>query len=345
MSKLKFAAVLLSIFALSPKVFSQEPCSGGNFDRKPFGPRIQRMIDGSFADSEPIMARCQKTVDLTQFLVPDLKYSDPLQYHFSGYGRCFRNTPDCRDENGTPILRDGGFAKIAQAENSPEGDTRFIFQKDRRHPNEYYIVKNELGSDGEPVQIVYIETETMDWPWNQYARTYHREDGYPSFEWGRSNAVVGGLNLQYWIRGKWIFCGAKPDEYELQGSTPSGYVPRVYDLSKDIEAINRDLAELGPIEPKWLDMAKDTGKDPQLLVYAGYWSPVSQAVGNAPSLWWNRELYFYVKGLGFVGWRWQEHVDGDRFKPFQTLQEGIASAVVWEDEPILPLAVCEKVPQ
>lgn len=305
-----------------------------------------RAIDDDFIKEPPVKKPRPKLVDLTEFLVPDLKYSDPLQYHFTGYGRCFRNTPDCRDANGIPILREGSFTKIARAENSPEGDTRFIFQKAATKPNEYYIVKNELDSDGKPIQTIYLETETMDWTGNRAARDYHTDNGYPTFEWGRSNALLNGFNPQNWIRCTWTFCGAKPEEYDFQGSTPSGYILRVYDLSKDHETINRDLAELGPIEPKWLDMAKDTGKDPKLLVYAGYWSPVTEGVfGNDPTIWWNRELYFYMKGLGFVAWRWQEHVNGDRLQPFQTLQEGVESTVVWEDEPILPLAVCEKVPQ
>lgn len=305
-----------------------------------------RAIDDDFIKKEtPVKKVPAKLFDLTEFLVPDLKYSDPLQYHFAGYGRCFYDTPDCRDENGVPIVRRPNFAKIARAENSPEGDTRFIFQKAPAHPNEYYIVKNELGPDGEPVRIVYIETETMDWTENQYARSYHTDAGYPTFEWGRSNAPVNTFIPQHIGTCTWTYCGSKPDEYEPQPSTPSGYVVRVFDLSKDIEAINKDLAELGPVEPKWLEMARATGKDPQLLVYQGYWNPVTGGVvGNNPALWWNRELYFYVKGLGFVAWRWQEHVDGDKFKPFQTFHEEVVDHIVWEDEPILPLAICEKVP-
>ncbi len=305
--------------------------------------QLRFRIDNISADCEPVKKAAPKLVDLTQFLVPDQRYSDALQYHFGGYGSCFRDTPECLDANKVPIRIRNSFWKVARTENSPEGDTRFIFQKAPSHPNEYFIVKNELDSDGKPVQVVYIEAEAMDWTMNQYARSYHRDDGYPTFEWARSNALANAFNPQNWIRCTWTFCGAKPDEYDFQGSTPSGYVPRVYDLSKDMEAINRDLAELGPIEPKWFNMAKDAGKDPQLLVYAGYWSPVGGAVGNDPTLWWNRELYFYLKGIGIIGWRWQEHVDGDRFKPFKTLQEGIGDVLIWEDEPILPLAVCEKV--
>lgn len=304
MSKLKFVLVFLSTFALSFSALSRGPCPGDNLGKGKF----ILDINSSFAGSASVMAKRPKTVNMLEYLVPDQRTTDAPQFHLEG----------------------SGFEKTAWSTPNEQGDPRFVDTKARGgYPSGYFVVKTEQDVCGKDIQVVYIEWETMDWDTNQHARGFHDENGYPTLEWGRSNVVPSAWNPQPSSPVRDIFCGAQPDTFDR--TSDAGYVVYVYKLD-NLEAVNRALGSMGPVNPAWVDMARLFGRDPEIMVIAGSWGAV-------------RELYFYLKGIGLVSWRWQEHIQSDPTLDYETLHRGDQTSIVWEETPIRILNLCEKVPQ
>lgn len=246
------------------------------------------------------------TVNMLDYLVPDQRTTDALQFHLEG----------------------AGFAKAAWSAPNAQGDPRFVDAKGRGgYPGGYFVVKTEKDARGQDVQVAYLEWETMDWNANQHARGFHDANGYPTLEWGRSNVVPGAWNPQPASPVTDVFCGAQPDAFS--STSDAGYVATFYQLS-DLASVDAALGSMGPVNPVWVDMAHSLGRTPEIMVIAGSWGAV-------------RELYFYLKGTGLVSWRWQEHIQSNPALGWETLKGGDMTRVVWERTPIRILDLCEKV--
>ena len=221
--------------------------------------------------------------------------------------------------------------------------------------------------------VSYLKTEVTDWEGNMSSRSWPGGNGYPTFMWGRSDAVQPGLNPQYIGRCDYDFCGTKENSSEIM--PPGGIsVWGPYDLEGSMEYLDtivKDLGSLGSnhrLAPRdetrnqllaWRDLAHGRNlKKPRLLAISGGWSIIDPSKPLSDDNVWFRERYDGLCGdeevvidgipttaprvIGApVGWHWQELIDGDPRKGFVTLQEGIQTTIVEEDEPILPLMPCE----
>jgi hypothetical protein len=246
---------------------------------------------------------------MLEYLIPDQRAADTVQFHLEG----------------------AGFQKTVWTTPNEQGDPRYVDTKGRGgYPNGYFVVKTEQDACGNDIQVVYIEWETMDWDTNQHARGFHDEKGYPTLEWGRSNAVQGLRYSQPASPVRDVFCGAQPDTFDH--TSDASYVVTFYKLD-NLDAANKALGSMGPVNPAWIEMARALGREPEIMVIAGSWSAV-------------RELYFYLKGVGLVSWRWQEHIQSNPALGYETLSpDGDLTSLVWEDTPIRLLNLCEKIPQ
>ncbi len=123
------------------------------------------------------------------------------------------------------------------------------------------------------------------------------------------------------------------------------YVVHVFNLEGDLEEVNRRMGNMGPVIPEWVGMAHEMGQKAELLVVEGLWGWTKDSPGPEHWRWVHRELYMYLKGVGWVSWRWQEHEDGDLSKPFITEKMGNMDRIVWErpGEFVRNVELCEPV--
>jgi len=292
-----------------------------------------------------------KTINMLDYLVPTQSWNDPKPFHLTGYSKCFWG--GCVDGGELPYS-EGGFTKVYRAADDRSGDVRYVAMKTPTKPAEYSVVKDILEGD-EWIKKSFLEAEDMAWGLGGWEiRDYHDEIGFPTFEWGRSNAVSGRTYVQNMPWCDWLYCGAKPDRREFLGGY-SVYTVQQFDLTGDLAEVVRQLgdrvfdADMEGVLRKWIALAGELGiAEPKLMVISGYWSPVAFGAKVAnPTLWYQREIYSYIKGPGWVGWWWQNHLNRDQNAPFSTMKGGIMHKVVWEDpkNPILALEVCAKLPK
>ncbi len=291
-----------------------------------------------------------KVINMLEYLVPTQTWNDPRPFHLTGYSKCFWGV--CV-EHGEPAYSEGGFSKVYRLPNDGSTDTRYVSMKTSTKPVEYSVVKDVLEGD-EWITKSFLEAEDMAWGLDGWElRDYHDQIGFPTFEWGRSNAISGRPIIQDMPWCDWLYCGTKPDRREFLGGY-SVYAVQEFDLAGDLSEVIKQLGDrifdddmVGVLE-KWIALAAELGiTEPKLMVISGYWSPVTFGTTSAaPSLWYQREIYSYIRGLGWVGWWWQNHQNDDQSAPFLTLKGGIMHRVVWEDpkNPILALEVCAKLP-
>jgi len=341
--------------------------------------------------------RRSRTVDMIDFLLPTQSYDDAKQFHTVGY--MLYNYP-----SHVPRV-DGGFMKMARVTPKPgeayENEVaRYIVQKAPRHPCEYSVVLEEdpieepvddepplprphspfiplaMAKEKKKVRVSYLKTEVMAWTDNNISRNYPLGNGYPTFMWGRSDAVQPGLNPQYIGRCDWDFCGTKENTSEIiYPGAIAVWGPYPLEGTTDyLDTIVRDLGTLGSLHPlaprdetrnqliAFRDLAYSRNlKKPRLLAISGGWGIIDPSKPLSDDNVWYRERYDGLCGeeevvidggpttvmrtIGApVGWHFQELMDGDPRAGLVTMQEGIQTTVVKEEEPILPLMPCEPVP-
>ncbi len=289
-------------------------------------------------------------INMLDYLVPAQTQDDPKPFHLTGYSKCFWG--ECVDRGDLPYS-EGGFFKVYRIPDDGSGDIRYVALKAPFKPAEYSVVK-EVFEDREWIRKSFLEAEDMSWGLGGWElRDYHDVTGFPTFEWGRSNAISGRAYIQDMPWCDWKYCGGKPDRREILGGY-SIYTVQEFDLTGDLAEVVRQLGDrtfddnmIGVLE-KWIALAGELGiTEPKLMVVSGYWSPVTFGTTSAvPSLWYQREIYSYVKGPGWVGWWWQNHWDHNQRAPFSTMKGGVMTTVLWEDpaKPILAFDVCAKLP-
>lgn len=289
-----------------------------------------------------------KVIDMLSFMVPRQKWGDERQFHLEGYMECLGvEGSDCA-KNGESRHARGSFQKQHLMEPDSQGNTRFTTSKARTgslgHPCEYYEIRESFDADGNPVQKLFVYAEMMDWVWNKQYRAYFDGMNEPLFEIARSNAIEGRYYLQNPGSGTDYFCNDQSVTYPL---TDQVYVAYSYKLSRDtISEVNRRLGSMGSIEPKWIEMAEAMGEvEPELLVIQSYWGYVGVSPGKEGWRWYYRELYFYLKGVGWVSWRWQEHINHDLWNDFVTHKQLNMDTIVWEgpEEFVRNVALCEEI--
>jgi hypothetical protein len=271
--------------------------------------------------------------DLLDYMVPTLKWDDLEQFHTE----CSDTTFDFAGNVVTSGY--GGCFKTRLAPSGPDGELRIINMKGVHYPSEYLCVKVIDG-----VRRLFLETEGMDGIGNASFRDYHDPaTGFPTFEWARGDAQEGVFYTQGPFVTKWYYCGDKPDIIEPPPAYPMGYIIKFFDLA-DIPASNVHLADIGPIDPTWPEFAAKLGTSTKAVVLASHWGNVSNVIKSDPSLWYHRELYFYLFGGYFLGWYWQVHPASDPTKPFCTTHTTVQKGIVKEWDAILPLAMCQRPP-
>jgi hypothetical protein len=291
-------------------------------------------------------------INMLDYLVPDQTWDDPEPFHLVGYSRCIWG--ECVDR-GEPPYSETSFTKVYRMPDSATGDTRYAAMKTPTKPAEYFTVKNSYER-GRWVSRAFLEAEDMFWGLEGWElRDYHDASGYPTFEWGRSDVAEGAENIQTFPWCTWRYCGRKPDWRELTSGIVSVYTVQEFDLRGDHRAIAQKLGDrvftpdmATEVLPKWLSLALELRRgEPKLMVISGYWSPVASGATQAdPSLWYHREVYSYLEGVGWVGWWWQMHAGYDQSAPFSTIKGGVNYKAVWEDpkKPILAFDVCSGLP-
>lgn len=291
-----------------------------------------------------------RVVNMLNYLVPKQTVDDPKPFHLTGYSRCFWG--ECVGR-GEPPYSEGGFSKVYRMADNGSGDIRYVAMKTSTKPSEYSVVK-EVFEDGKWVTKSFLEDEDMHWGTDGWElRDYHDDSGFPTFEWGRSNAIQGETNIQIIPWCDWRYCGKQADRRELMGGA-SVYTVQEFVLTGDISKIVAQLGDrafgedTASVLQKWLALSAELNLGrPRLMVISGYWSPIYSGVMEAdPSLWYQREIYSYLEGVGWVGWWWQNHENHDQQAPFSTLKGGVMTTVVWEDpqDPVLAYDVCAKLP-
>lgn len=285
-----------------------------------------------------------RIINMLDFLVPPQSTDSEKQFYLEGYMECLQVPGSGCFVGGMSRYSRGGFQKQIKVAPDENGNIRFTSSKARTglvaHPCEYHETRNEYDEYGQPVTILYLRAETMDWVQNKKYRAYYDGLGEPLFEWGRSNAVVGKMYVQDPGFEVAYECD---NTVKTNPIMPAGYIVRVYSLEGDLDEVNRRMGSIGPVEPKWVGMAHEMGQKAELLVIEGYWGWTPNSPGSEPWRWTYRELYMYLKGVGWVSWRWQEHEGGDLHKPFMTHQLGNLDTIVWEmpGEFIRNVELCE----
>ncbi|TSC59651.1 MAG: hypothetical protein LiPW15_671 [Parcubacteria group bacterium LiPW_15] len=309
-----------------------------------------------YSDDDPKFPRAWpseasgKTINMLEYLVPAQTWNDQKPFHLTGYFKCLWG--ECVDRGDLPYA-EGGFFKVYRVPNDGSGNLRYVAMKAPVKPAEYSVVR-EVFENEEWIAKSFLEAEDMFWgPDGWELRDYHDEIGFPTFEWGRSSAIPGRAYVQAMPWCDWLYCGAKPDRRELLGGY-SIYTVQEFDLTGDLAEVVRQLGDrvfdndMVGVLRTWIALATELGvTEPRLLVVSGYWSPVVFGIRAAdPSLWYQREIYSYLKGPGWVGWWWQNHLYGDQRAPFGTMKGGVMHRVVWEDpkNPLLAWDVCAKLP-
>lgn len=293
-------------------------------------PRIERATSGW--ESEAIPPRTpERTVNMLEFMIPPQAANAERQFYLEGSMECLGVPGSGCFLGGEPRYARGNFQKQTLTSSDEKGNVRFSSSKGRRgllaYPCEYHETREEFDEYGRPVTILYLRAEMMDWVENRKYRAYYDGLGEPLFEWGRSRAVVGKAYTQDMgveIRHE---CG------NVVTTVPvplQNYVVHVYNLEGDLEEVNRRMGNMGPVIPEWVGMAHEMGQKAELLVVEGLWGWTKDSPGPEPWRWVYRELYMYLKGVGWVSWRWQEHEDGDLSKPFITEKMGNMDTIVWE---------------
>lgn len=289
-----------------------------------------------------------RTVNMLEFMVPSQSVNSERQFHLEGYMQCLGVPGSGCFLGGEPFYARGSFQKQTVSAPDGSGNIRFVSSKAKTgllaHPCEYHETRNEFDESGRPITILYLREEMMDWVRNKQYRAYYDGLGEPLFEWGRSRAVVGKMYMQ----DPGFEIGRECDgPVKTTKISPAGYIVRVYSLEGDLEEVNRRMGSMGPVEPKWVGMAHEMGQKAELLVVEGYWGWTPDSPGVEPWRWRQRELYMYLKGVGWVSWRWQEHEDGDLYKPFRTEKLGNLDTIVWEKpgEFIRNVELCEDIPR
>jgi len=347
MSKLRLTLIpILISLTLSFPVLSQPPA--GRCDRQ-FRPRINDTIE----DCVPVPRTPPRNFNMLEYMVPAQKWDDADQYHLEGYMTC-APVPwgdVCTDPQVELAYARSGYGKVYVGLPDEKGNTRFSASKGRTgllgHPCEYYATREDVGDDGLPITRLYILAETMNWTDNLRYRAYHLPNGEPTFEIGRSKVYNGEFFLQDPKFGIFYYCGAKPpEEYSLP--IPGATTVYFYTMEDgNIDELNAKLGNFGPLEPKWLDIAKALGyKRAELMLLVGNWGYTGAAPGPEPWRWYYQELYYYLKGVGWVSWRWQQHIGNDVNAPFQTIKMGNSDTVVREGkDAIRNMELCEDIPR
>jgi hypothetical protein len=238
----------------------------------------------------------------------------------------------------------GTFGKQTLIDSDENGNLRFSAAKSRNnrlgYPCEYFETRETYDSQNNRVVKLYLRAEMMDWVNNSAYRAYYDGMDDPLFEWARSPAIEGRAYTQNPGAEIRHNCDGSIVTVPIPASV---YVPYLVSLEDGIEEINRRLGSLGPIEPKWIDIAKQMGSG-EILVIAGYWGYRGYAPGPEIWKWDHREVYFYIHGPGWVGWRAQEHIDGNPRNDFITHKMGNLDTLVWEKsgEVVRNLDLCER---
>lgn len=290
----------------------------------------------------------QKIYNMFEYMVPPQKASDAKQFYLEGYMQCLGIPGSDCVKNGEALYSRNGYEKQTVSDPDENGNLRFTTSKARTgllgHPCEYYVTREGFDEDDQPITFMYVYAEMMDWVDNKKYRAYYDGLGEPMFEMARSRVKNGVAYLQTPSVGTDYFCNGASNTYPLMDTV---YVPYFFSFTRDtIDDVNRQMGSMGPVEPKWVDMALAMGQTKaELMVVQGQWGYTGAAPGKEGSRWVYRELYMYLKGVGWVSWRWQEHQDGDLQRDFVTHKLGNLDTIVWEapGEAIRNVELCETI--
>lgn len=293
-----------------------------------------------------------KVYNMLDYMIPSQKWDDVDQYHFDGYMAC-APVPwgeVCQNE---PIYARGFYEKEYVETDDGDGNKRISACKSVTglvgHPCEYYETRTErraADDDEFPLTQLYLTAETLDWGGNQSYRAYHLPDGRPTLEIGRSQVREGEALFQDPKFALYEYCGTQPTHTYLMPIPGMGTVHFFTMEEGKLDELNTKLGNLGPVEPKWLDIARSLGQDKaELMIIVGNWGYAGVPLGPEPWRWRNQELYIYLKGVGWVSWRWQQHIENDLHAPFQTIKTGNVDTIVWEGaDKSRNSALCETIP-